>query len=74
MIIHIGEIIRKKLAEEERSSAWLARKLFMDPSNVSKLLQRSSINTDLLLRISTVLHEDFFEYYSIVYRQMKKND
>ncbi len=73
-MIHIGEEIRKKLAEEERSYAWLARRLFMDPSNVSKLLQRSSINTDLLLRISCVLNEDFFEYYSIVYRQMRKND
>lgn len=72
--IHIGKIIKEKLAQKERSHAWLARKLFMDPSNVSKLLQHSYINTDLLWRISFILHENLFDYYSILYEQYNNTD
>lgn len=67
--IHIGNLIKEKLRQQERSNAWLARKLFMDSSNVSKMLKRSYIDTDLLLRISLILEEDFFLYYSNQYTQ-----
>ncbi len=69
--IHIGQLIREKLQQEERSGAWLARKLSMDASNVSKILQRQYIDTELLLRISDILNEDFFDKYSALYRQIK---
>lgn len=67
--IHIGNLIKEELKVQERSGAWLARKLFMDASNVSKLLQRRYIDTSLLLRISVILHRDFFACYSEAYRQ-----
>ncbi len=69
--IHIGQLIKAKLQQEERSGAWLARKLSMDASNVSKILQRQYIDTELLLRISTILNEDFFDKYSALYKQIK---
>lgn len=72
--IHIGNIIKEKLIKEERSHAWLARKLFMDPSSISKLLHHSYINTDLLLRISIILDEDFFKNYSKIYNQIKHDN
>lgn len=72
--IHIGNLIKQKLRQQERSNAWLARKLFMDSSNVSKMLKRSYIDTDLLLRISIILEEDFFVYYSYLYSQSINTD
>lgn len=67
--IHIGNLIKQKLRQQERSNAWLARKLFMDSSNVSKMLKRQYIDTDVLLRISIILEEDFFVHYSNFYAQ-----
>ena len=62
--VHIGNLIREKLKEDERSGAWLARKINTDPSNVSKILQRRHIDTELLMKISVALNFDFFNYYS----------
>jgi len=63
-IIHIGDIIRNKLAEEERSIAWLAQKVHHDRSSLRKLLKKDSIDTTLLLKISVVLQFDFFSCFS----------
>ena len=62
--IHIGEQIRKLLAKEGRSITWLAAKLNYERANIYKLLDRQSIDTDLLSRISIVLEHDFFACYS----------
>ena len=72
--IHIGNLIKEKLRQQERSNAWLARKLFMDSSNVSKMLKRQYIDTEVLLRISIILEEDFFVHYSYIYSQNKNAD
>lgn len=44
--------------------SWLARKLDLDRSNVYRLFQRNSIDTDLLMRICTTLEVDYFAYFS----------
>jgi hypothetical protein len=62
--IHIGELIRSKLEEKERSVTWLAKKVYHDPSSLCKLLKRNNIDTELLLQISLILNYDFFVYYS----------
>jgi len=62
--VHIGEEIRKQLAYQKRSVAWLATHVGNDPSSLRKMLKNSYISTDLLLRISTILGKDFFAYYS----------
>lgn len=70
--IHIGNIIRQKLQEQERSGAWLARKLYTDSSNMSKILKRKHIDAGLLLRISLILGENLFDYYSDVYAEKRQ--
>jgi hypothetical protein len=61
---HIGEEIKKQLKIQERSIAWLAKKVCCDPSDLGKQLKRQHINTALLYRIAKVLKVDFFAYFS----------
>ncbi|MCL2328268.1 MAG: XRE family transcriptional regulator [Bacteroidetes bacterium] len=62
--IHIGKEIQKKLTAEQRSVAWLAGQLCCDASCLRKQFKKSYISTDLLYRISKILHKDFFIFYS----------
>ncbi|MDR1672168.1 MAG: helix-turn-helix transcriptional regulator [Bacteroidales bacterium] len=62
--IHIGELIRRKMKEERYTAAWLAKQLECDPSNIYKIFKNYRIDTDSLLKISRLLHHDFFSYYS----------
>lgn len=71
--IHIGELIKDELEKQERTVSWFARKLCCDRSNIYKLFKRSTIDTDLLLRISIVLDRDFFETYSEYGKTLHKN-
>lgn len=57
---HIGELIRLELEKQERSISWLARKLSCDRTKVYRLLQKYSIDTYDLARISILLSHDFF--------------
>lgn len=63
-MVYIGEIIRQELLRQERSVSWFARKLYCDRTNVYKIFRKQSLDTELLLRISLILHHDFFQYYS----------
>ncbi|MDR0941150.1 MAG: XRE family transcriptional regulator [Bacteroidales bacterium] len=68
--VHIGQLIKQRLLEEERSMAWLAEKVYCDKNNFYKKLHSDNIDIDLLLRISRTLHKDFFSYYSeILYKE-----
>jgi len=63
--IHIGNLIFRKLKEKERSVAWLARQVNCDDANLGRLLKSNHhIHSELLLRISIALGEDFFTHYS----------
>lgn len=62
-MIHIGQLIEAELHRQERSVTWFARKLSCDRTNVYSIFKRESIDTALLLRISKVLHHNFFSYY-----------
>lgn len=61
---HIGEHIKSKLKEYERSEAWLARKVYCDPGNFCRMLKKGSIDMDLLRRISVVMKYNFCKDYS----------
>lgn len=61
---HIGNLIREELERQERTVSWFARKLNCDRSNIYKIFRRSTIDTEQLLRISQILHCDFFLHYS----------
>ena len=58
-MIHIGELIRQRLCEIERTPTWLARKINCDRTNIYKIFQRASIDTELLSRISKALEYNF---------------
>lgn len=62
--LHIGEEIKEQLKIQERSIAWLARKIYCDPSNLCKQLNCPHLHSDLLYRISIALDVDFFAHYS----------
>jgi plasmid maintenance system antidote protein VapI len=62
--INMGKLIHDKLNENDRSVAWLAKKVYRSPSALCKLLKHDTINHELLLRISKVLDYNFFSCYS----------
>ena len=68
--IVIGNLIHKKLEEQERSVAWLALKVRRKYSALSKILKRDYIDTTLLFHISDVLKYDFFAHYSASLKKM----
>ena len=68
---HIGELIKLELEKQERSISWLARKLSCDRTKVYRLLQKNSIDTYDLARISILLSHDFFADLS---DSLKKDD
>ncbi len=68
---HLGSLIKQELERQERSVSWLARKLFCDRTKVYRLLQKHSIDTYDLARISILLSHDFFADLS---EELKKDD
>jgi plasmid maintenance system antidote protein VapI len=62
--IHIGEIICQKLKAEGRTKKWLAEQVHCNQSNFCKLLQKPTMDTDLLMRISFALQDNFFSHLS----------
>lgn len=62
--IHIGKIIEEEFRSQERSVAWLSRKIHCDRRNIYDIFSRTSIDTDLLFKLSMALHKDFFAYFS----------
>ena len=70
--MHIGNLIREKLDEEQKSVVWLARALSYSRTNVYKIFSKASIDTHVLMRISQILHYDFFRLYSEEYTHRNK--
>lgn len=63
-MIHIGQLIKAELERQERTPTWLARKISCDRTNIYRIFERESIDTSLLLRISSALNRNFFEEFS----------
>lgn len=63
-MLHIGSKIREEMLRQERTPAWLARKINCERTNIYYIFSQQSINTDLLLRISRTLNYDFFQLYT----------
>ena len=59
-MIHIGQLIKTELELQERTPAWLAKKINCDRTNIYRIFNRSSIDTELLSRISIALNRNFF--------------
>jgi hypothetical protein len=62
--MHIGEKIEARAKELGVGATALARKIGTSKQNVYGIYQRSSIDTDLLVKLGKALEFDFFVYYS----------
>ena len=62
--IHIGSLIEAQLKRDERSVSWLARQIPCTRNHVYKIFRKASLDCALLLRISTVMQFNFFQYYT----------
>ena len=71
--MHIGRLIREQVEAQGRTTSWLARELAYCRTNVYKIYDKKSIDTDLLLRISSLLKYDFFALYSEELRRCVAN-
>lgn len=60
---HIGLLIWKEMKRKELSSAALAATLQISKNRMQTILSNSSIDTDMLSRVSEALGFDFFQYY-----------
>ena len=65
-VMHIGQLIKQQMDLQGKTTSWLARELAYSRTNVYKIYDKKSIDTDLLLRISRLLQYDFFKTYSQV--------
>lgn len=63
-MIHIGKVIEKVLRDQGKTVTRFARSLYCDRTNVYKIFQRESVDSEMLYRISKILSHDFFKYYS----------
>ena len=61
---HLDVYKRQELYRQNRSITWFAEQLCCSRSNIYKIFSHSDINTMLLLKISVILHCNFFRYYS----------
>ena len=61
---HIGHLIRQEVERQGFTVVSLARMLSCSRTNIYKIFDRQSIDTDQLFRISSLLHTDFFHIYS----------
>ena len=61
--IHIGQIIKAELHRQGRTAHWLADQIPCSRTHIYKIFQSSSINTELLQKISTILEHNFFQYF-----------
>lgn len=64
MDIFIGKHIQAKMKEQGRSASWLARQLCCDRTNIYKIYNKKSIDTDVLQKISYLLGYNFFDLYN----------
>lgn len=62
-MIHIGTLIKEEMEKQDRTPAWLARKINCQRTNIYYIYANKSINTELLLKISQALHHNFFLHY-----------
>ncbi|MDI1257134.1 MAG: helix-turn-helix transcriptional regulator [Flavobacterium sp.] len=58
--INLGALVSAYISENKISKTALARALDISPSNLESRLKKSFMRTDILLKICTALHHNFF--------------
>ncbi len=62
--VAIGEIIKRELKNQGKTSVWLAEELGCHRTNVYKIYNRNTIDSGMLFHISKLLKVDFFKYFT----------
>ena len=62
--LHIGQLIKAEVKRQGISVVGFARMLGCSRTNIYKIYDHPSIDTAQLQRISSLLHHDFFRFYS----------
>jgi len=70
--IHIGHLIREQLKADQRSASWLAREIGCSRNHVYKIFSKSSLDSDLIFRISKAMNFNFFQYYTAAFLENLK--
>lgn len=68
---HIGHLIKKELARQERTVTWLASKLNYSRQNIYHIFESQWIATDILLKVCDILDCNFFKFYSDYWESKK---
>lgn len=63
-MIHIGQEIKQEVQKQDLSVEDFAKNLHIASSEVEKIFEKTSLETDLLLQISKLLKRDFFWLFS----------
>lgn len=70
--IHIGNSIKAELKRQDRSIAWLARQVYCDRGNMSRILSNKYVDIQILRRISLCLNYNFYkELYENMQAELK---
>lgn len=67
----IGDHIRSRLTEQDKTVAWLATQLVCSRTNVYKIFAKDHLDTELLMRLSVILNYDFFKLFSKALNERK---
>lgn len=62
--INIGEEIQKEMENQNIGATVMAKKIDTNRRRIYRILEKNSIDTDLLFKVSKVLKHDFFKLYS----------
>lgn len=71
--LHIGQLIQEQLRKDQRSVGWLARQIPCSRNHVYKIFKKPSLDSTLILRISKVMHFNFFQYYTADFLESMKD-
>ena len=70
--IHIGHLVQAQLKADQRSASWLAREIGCTRNHVYKIFSKSSLDSDLIFRISKAMNFNFFQYYTAAFLEKMK--
>ena len=72
-MMHIGRHIQKVLKDKGYTVVWFAKELSCHRTTIYKAFEKSSIDTQDLMRVSRVLNYDFFSDLSKEFSESMKN-
>ena len=71
--IHIGQLIQAQLKADGRSIGWLAREIGCTRNHIYKIFNKSTVESELLFRISQAMNFNFFQHYTAAFLEAMKS-